>query len=139
MIHGAKEVMNNVFTKYHIGEGMVIHHFTGVEDEYPHDHPFDFVTHIITGGYVEEIYKIRDGGVWSRETITRLPDTSHVVKAETIHRIVSLPEGECKTLIIPKGKWREPRFWRFEGYDSVWSRQWNEQEFKQHRLELESV
>lgn len=125
------EIMNEVFTKYHLGHGMVLHHFTGIETGYPHDHPFDFTTEILFGDYIERIYTINYSR-WTSKEVTRLAGTLHFVPAETIHQIIAFPEGECWTLITPKEHRRVSRFWRSDPNGNIYSRAWNEQKWTKY-------
>lgn len=124
--------MSDEFTKYHI-KGLafdaVIHHFTARDKGSPHDHPFGFTSHILSGGYVEKAYKVDDGGGWSSELIHRPPGTVHYVEATHIHEIVELLDGECWTLILPQKKVREARFWKFNEIGCE-SRAWYEEDFE---------
>ncbi len=117
------ERMNAGFEKWHV-EGLPIgcsfHSFTLPDDGDPHDHPWAFSSHILSGSYVEDVYAL-DGTV---VRFRRCAGTVHQVPATRIHRIVQLPQGPCLTL-VRAGPWeREPRFWRFDG--EARSRQWNE-------------
>jgi len=127
-----RETLSPAFNKLHI-EGLPFNasfnHFTEPDTGDPHDHPFNFVTHIIKGSYIERIYDTR-GNFY---TITRTLGSFHYVSADTIHKIIKIPEGECYTLMIPELKIREPRFWRFEN-GKAYSRQWNEEEFKLYEI-----
>ncbi len=125
------EKMSDEFTKHHIKGlpfGAVIHHFTAPDKGNPHDHPFGFTSFILSGGYVEKVYKISYGGQWSSELVYRPPGLAHYVQAHHIHEIVELPNGECYTLIVPGKKVRETRFWLFEE-NQIKSRAWNEADF----------
>lgn len=112
-----EERMSNEFVKFHLNIGkfpILLHHFTGALDLYPHDHPFPFTTTILAGGYVEEIWS-EYGGVWRSRIVERLPGTSHRVEATDIHRIIALPHGECVTSVVwhddvPR---KETLFWDF--------------------------
>lgn len=126
------EKMSEEFTKYHLQGlpfGAVIHRFTAVDKGSPHDHPFAFTSFILSGGYVEKVFSVRDDGTWTTELVSRLPGTVHTVEAAHIHQIVELPVGECYTLIIPQEKVREPRFWKFDEAGCE-SRAWFEGDFK---------
>lgn len=109
-----REDMNEVFTKFHLNNGQVLHRFTQSDaEEPPHDHPFNFTSHILSGGYVEEVFTVHPDGTHSIERVERKPGTSHRVLATTIHRLVDLPTGECLTLIEPGPLERVSGFYSF--------------------------
>jgi len=124
-----EEKMSDEFTKFHL-KGFpfdaVVHKFTEPDKGYPHDHPFGFTTYILKGSYLERIYD-KDGN--SMEII-RESGTCHFVPATLIHKIISLPDGDCYTIITPMPKEREPGFWKFED-GKAYFKQWNEPEFKE--------
>ena len=126
------ETLSPAFEKFHV-QGLPFaasfNHFTEPDTGDPHDHPFNFVTHIIKGFYIERIYNI-DGSYFDNKRVT---GTAHYVPADMIHKIIEIPEGECYTLMIPEPKIRESRFWRFEN-GKAYSRQWNEEEFKLYEI-----
>lgn len=129
-----REKMNAVFMKHHL-KGLpfdaVIHHFSEKdENEHIHDHPFSFTTHILKGSYVEKIYEIHEDGTYTFSIHHRQEGSSHFVSAETIHEIISLPEGECFTLIRPYERFRDTYFYRFEN-DKVFIRRWNQRKFRE--------
>ena len=133
-----KEKMSNEFTKYHLGikespVPFVLHKFTGVDRDTAHDHPFSFQTHILYGGYLEEVYTIHPDGTWSMQVVEHSPGTSHRVEATHIHRIIGLPAGECWTMIIPEPAVRETRFWKF-GEDGIYSRHWRRRTFDPYKV-----
>ena len=131
MIAITEEKMSGEFTKSHLHGlpfGAVIHHFTAEDVGSPHDHPFGFTSHILSGGYVEKVYRVNEDGSWSSELVERLPGTVHVVEATHIHRIVELLAGDCYTLIIPQEKIRESKFWKFDETGAS-SRFWYEGDF----------
>jgi len=110
------EKMSDIFTKQHIlglPFDAVIHHFTEIDSGDPHNHPFSFTSHILSGGYIERVYTIGSYGLWHYEDIERKPGTVHTIEANHIHQIISLPQGECYTLILP-GPWEQKSgFYRF--------------------------
>jgi len=123
-----QETMSPIFEKYHL-EGLpfdaVIHKFTAPDEGHPHDHPFNFHTHILKGWYAERIYNL-DG---TFRDVVRKEGESHFVSADTVHQIIALSQGECYTIITPQEKVKEPCFWKFEN-GLAYRRQWNEEEFK---------
>ena len=139
------ERMSDIFQKFHL-EGLpveaVIHYFEKAEPEDApyHDHPFDFVSFIISGGYIEETPKYYDPmkdpdgkwhieGKWYHINVNRRPGTSHQVRATDIHKITFVPEGGCYTLILPGPVIRKSGFWRFDDGVAAF-REWDQEEFK---------
>lgn len=114
------ERMSAEFEKWHL-EGRSLHHFTGPDRGGPHDHPFDFETTILSGGYVERIYQ--PDGQW--QDVKRLPGTSHTVAAECVHEIITVPPEGCWTLCAYGEHARETRFWDFTSGEPR-SRAWHE-------------
>ncbi len=133
MINIIERNLNDHFTKYDV-EGLPrlisIHHFTGADDPSasPHDHPVKFVSHILLGGYVEEVFHVKDDGSWTSEIIERLPSTVHEIEPTHIHRIIRLLDDECITVVIPGPIVREWRFWDFST-NIAQSRPFHEGEF----------
>lgn len=131
------EHMNDLFTKYHLNQHgtqpwpfrPVLHHFKGPDWGDPHDHPWNFTTHILMGSYLEEVYTRLPGGDWSMELVERKAGTAHRIEATHIHRIVALPEGGCWTLVLPEAGQRVPHFWRFNE-TGVYCRPWTDRDFK---------
>ena len=128
------ERMSDIFHKFHIenfGVNAVLHQFDKPEpiDADAHDHPGDFRTFIMDGSYVERVWHFwRDS--WHYQDIHRKKGSSHFVRATHIHQIVELPDGPCKTIILPGPVVRKSGFWRFENGIASF-REWNQQEFKQ--------
>ena len=126
------EKLSRAFKKHHI-EGLPfaasLNEFTAPDGGDPHDHPFDFITHILSGGYTERTYMINDFGEVSINDIERKSGTSHYVKATDIHQIIYLTTGHCITLMIPQsGHIRATCFYRFiEG--KAYFRLWNKRKF----------
>lgn len=104
---------------------IAFHHFhRGDEDPHAHDHPFDFWSLILWGGYEEHI---RTGGFWSNRVfqfpmagqdwvdqwtvIIRRPLSWAYRWAEVQHR-VTLRSKTCWTLCIKRQNCREWGFWR---------------------------
>lgn len=122
------ERMNDGFLKVHTPEGP-LHVFTQPDLGHPHDHPWPFTTHIIEGGYVEEVYTIHADGSHSMEVVERRPGTSHHVEAGTVHRIISLPMGFCLTKARPGTTERTSGFYDFRP-DGIFHRYWHEEQWQ---------
>ncbi|MGI4779818.1 MAG: hypothetical protein ACRYGA_17155 [Janthinobacterium lividum] len=128
------ERMSDHFTKLHFTVGefpITLHRFTGPDGGDPHDHPHAFTTTILSGGYIEEVWRRGQEG-WSSRLIHRQVGSTHRVGASCIHRIVELPHGECLTSVVwhAEGtKRREPRFYRLR-HGVMQSRRWNEPRFR---------
>lgn len=117
MITITPEKMSDAMQKYHLHGfkiPLVVHEFTAPDTGLPHCHPFDFTSHVLHGSYIEEQYYLHTDGNYFRTEILREAGESFEVKAETIHRIIELPQGSCTTIITP-GEWKKhAMFWKFE-------------------------
>lgn len=119
------ERMNDGFVKVHHGP---VHIFTDARDEEFHDHPFDFTTHIVAGGYTEEVL-VWNGSAYEVNSHHRGAGTSHQVTAGTIHRITGLPQGFCVTRAEYGQTVRTPGFYQLrEGV--LYHRFWNQPEYQ---------
>lgn len=81
------------------------------DDRDPHDHPWDFATFILKGGYVEEIDMPH-----AMDVIIAKPGTLHFRAAQHTHQI-TLRRGPAWTLVLagpPKRSWgfNTPRGWK---------------------------
>lgn len=126
------EKLSRSFKKHHI-QGLPFpasfNEFSAPDTGDPHDHPFDFITHILDGGYIERSYMIDELGNVTTSDVERKPGTSHLVKATDIHQIIHLFTGHCVTLMMPQsGHIRATCFYRFiEG--KAYRRLWNKRKF----------
>lgn len=123
------ERMNKSFTKYHLGDGRVLHHFTAANDELFHDHPWPFRTTILSGGYVEIIADLKEDGTLALTRHKRLPGTTHEVQSGTIHKLSGLLKGDCWTLIEPGKQERKSGFYKADAA-GVWHRFWNQRKWR---------
>ena len=57
------EPMGPHFTKVHLGNGQVLHRFSEPDTGPPHDHPWGFTSHVLSGGYIEDLYMLRPDGI----------------------------------------------------------------------------
>lgn len=122
------EPMNENFTKFHL-PGLLLHRFTHAEDEHPHNHPWPFTTHILKGGYEEDVYEPQPDGTVRVTRHQRVAGTSHRVEAHTIHKLVRLLDGDAWTIVQP-GPWAQKSgFYRFDAA-GTWFRYWDEPEFR---------
>lgn len=89
------------------------------DDACHHDHPWDFITVILSGGYEEEI--TRDDG--SQYTRHNRPGMILWRPAEHTHRISALPKGRATTLVL---RFKRRQSWGFyirmpwEGTKGLW-------------------
>lgn len=100
------EQINDGFLKMH--PGPPVHYFTKCTDDHFHTHNWVFTTHIILGGYIEEVLQPNADGTWRVETFRREPGTSHTIELGVAHRLVELIDGPCITRCEygpPIGKW----------------------------------
>lgn len=84
-------------------------------DRDPHDHPFDFVSIVLFGGYVEELYGIKGGKPESCETIWHTAGSVIRRKAEDAHRICYV-QPSTTTLVLTSGKKRSWGFYTHQGW-----------------------
>lgn len=124
------EKMNDIFYKIHNDDGTVHHFFSAPDFGPPHDHPWDFKSTVIKGGYTEEIYSLVDGSV---EIAHRKRGDTFFVPKERVHRIIELPFGDCQTFVRPLHSgypFRVWKFWDFNQDTPRWryhnSDEWNE-------------
>lgn len=123
--------MSLAFIKYHLDAGRALHRFVRPEPHaHPHDHPWAFDTTILSGAYVEEVFKFRPDGGWHSALVERLPGSRYWIAAAHIHRIVTLPRGECWTIIQAGAYQRKTMFWRFG--ETVQRRVWNERRWSRY-------
>lgn len=123
------ERMNKTFTKYHLGGGRVLHHFTAANDELFHDHPWSFRTTILSGGYVEVVAEIKQEGKLILTQVKRQPGTTHQVPAGTIHKLSGLLKGDCWTIIEPGSHERKSGFYKADEA-GVWHRFWDQRKWR---------
>lgn len=81
------------------GRGIYLHHFTRADqDKHLHDHPWNFYSLVLKGGYIE---KTISGDV------IRKPGNFGYIPGEKFHQIKSLPTGSSWTLIFRGKRFRE--------------------------------
>lgn len=123
--------------RYHIFHSkyinIMVHHILQSDTDCMHDHPWDFVSIILKGGYVEyydesHFYEAKDG-LLVRIPIVKSkivhPFTFNFRPAKWIHRLEI--HQDCWTLVMTFGRKRDwgfwtPRGWKFwEDYKSIGS------------------
>ena len=87
----------------------------------PHDHPWNYVSFILWGGYYEETLRENYGdspGMYAEQKWYG-PGSILYRKGDRLHKLI-IPEGKyCISLIFVGRKWREWGFWDFyEGWKS---------------------
>lgn len=97
-----------------------IHRFLRADQDDPHDHPFDFITYVVSGSYEEiQFVRCRDGRgrlLLGERTETRSRGSSAYRSATTIHRVV-VPDrttaqiDEAPLTVVIRGRWLRP--WNF--------------------------
>lgn len=124
------EWMNGHFVKLHLGDGRVLHHFSGADgpDADFHDHPFAADISVKVGGYVEQVMHL-DGTV---HEIERREGDCFRNEADTIHRIIHLTAPFVITDFRPGPKERDPGFYRWDN-GLMLSRRWFESEWTPHQ------
>lgn len=88
-------------------------------DRDPHDHPFDFISIILRGGYTERVWpEIREAVIGLHELIyvrRWLPGSVHKMTMEKAHMITRVRPG-TKSLILCGPRRRNWGFWTAEGF-----------------------
>jgi hypothetical protein len=100
----------NDFVVYELGQlpdgrWAKLHHFLRADTGPPHCHCCDLDSIGLVGSYVERRY-LPDG---SRVEVVRGAGGRHAIAAETIHKLVALPEGDAWTLVFTGPAAREGR------------------------------
>jgi hypothetical protein len=98
-----------------------LHKFHKSDDPILHDHPWNYITIIVKGGYWEWVpeYDIANNIVGERK-IWRGRGHIRRCTAETYHRIELEPDVDCWTIFIPGIQRRQ---WGFLQHDDFWSNQ----------------
>ena len=125
MLHIRTERMNGHFTKLHLGDGRVLHHFAGADgpDSDPHDHPFSADITVHMGGYIEQVFSLDRPHDPPQEIVRSEGDTFRN-EAGTIHRIIQLTAPFVITEFRPGPHERKPGFYQFRE-DGPWHRFWD--------------
>jgi len=104
--------------------GVYVHHIRLPDRERAlHDHPWAFVSLILRGGYVEELPDGHYRGAfpaadtWHRRLVSRRPGSIHRMPADGLHRIRTLADAPCWTLIV---RGRREREWGFSLGPNHW-------------------
>ena len=85
-----------------------LHHFLKSDSDDIHDHPWNYITMVVRGGYWEWVPQFNDQGVKTCE-IAKWRGAGHVrrCRANSFHRIELDPAVDCWTLFIPGRKQRD--------------------------------
>lgn len=98
-----------------------LHKFLKSDPDAQHDHPWNYITLIVKGGYWEYVpTHDRKGFINGEKKIWRGPGHIRRCTAESYHRIEVEPSVECWTIFIPGIKRRE---WGFLVHNGKWTEQ----------------
>lgn len=96
-----------------------LHKFLKSDPDVPHDHPWNYITIIVKGGYWEYVLIHNEHGHIIGETkIWRGVGHMRRCHAESYHRVDVEPGVDCWTIFIPGKKVRD---WGFLKHDGNWS------------------
>ena len=115
-----------------------IHRFLRSDADHPHDHPWNFFTYVISGGYDEWYYDVERPerspdmkeyySYWTTEINKRQPGSLAYRKATDIHKVVlnrSYTLDEIKeapfTICFMGPRLRHWGFWNLEEKGAVWT------------------
>jgi len=92
--------------------GVYLHRIEDVDPQPdPHDHPWNFLSIVLAGGYTEQIWQQENAARWRVYQRRWLVGTAHRMMAEGVaHRIVSC-EPHTLTLVLRGKRSREWGFW----------------------------
>lgn len=76
----------------------------------PHNHPWDFRSAILAGGYTEERFFLKDG-IWVRELVEYEAGSVNIVPADVFHNVIDVQEGTVTFLDC--GKARQGNEWGY--------------------------
>jgi len=117
---------------------LYIHRFMRSDADDPHDHPWNFFTYVISGGYDEVCYsKVPQkscnqgeqffSALWTKYLTRRLPGTIAYRKATDVHQVVidrNYEMSEIKnapfTVCLIGPRIREWGFWPLENNGTTW-------------------
>lgn len=96
--------------------GILLHRiYLPDSDRDPHDHPWDFTSIVLRGGYTEHVYWPHATGIGIyKETTWRLLSV-HRITRDLAHRITTLQPGTV-TLVLTGPRRREWGFWTEDGW-----------------------
>lgn len=97
--------------------GIYLHQINEPDKDYdPHDHPFNFVSVILKGGYDEIVGDPHKW--WQAQTVWRNRWSVHRMPITQAHRILNLHQSPTWTLVLVGPRHREWGFWRRTGSGS---------------------
>ena len=100
------EPMSDAFSKFHLDNGVVLHRFIGIDEQF-HDHPFSIDIQVLAGGYVEDVLDIETLAI---RQVLRQPGDCFTITATHVHRIPRLLTDECWTVApAPGTDWADPQ------------------------------
>lgn len=123
---------------------LYIHRFMRSDADDPHDHPWNFFTYVISGGYKEVFYNRNQAVVgtderpgkegkkyfsslWTKTINTRLPGSIAYRRATDVHQVVLEKDYEMSelaqapfTVCLIGPRLREWGFWPLEDSGSAW-------------------
>lgn len=114
---------------------LYIHRFMRSDADDPHDHPWNFFTYVISGGYKEAYYdrsktKILHGAfsaLWTKTINTRLPGSIAYRRATDVHQVILERDYEMSeikqapfTICLIGPRLREWGFWPLEDKGTTW-------------------
>ena len=106
------EQMSDIFHKMHLGDTSAVHFFSGPDLGDPHDHPWNFTSEVLVGGYIEEVFDPMTGQSF---TVEHREGQKFYVPYQRIHRIVELLAPVVITRVWAEHPVNNPAFWKWEG------------------------
>lgn len=98
-----------------------LHHFLKSDPDDVHDHPWNYITVVVKGGYWEWLPQFNSDGLRMGEmAVWRGAGHIRRCKAESYHRIELDPGVDCWTIFIPGVQRREWGFLTRNGLNNTW-------------------
>lgn len=102
--HHIGDYMKRWIVKLPTGHTVRVHRILRADaDDEMHNHPFAFVSLILSGGYLEQIY-VCEGELHHKVQIWRRPFSLNRCSIETRHKICWVPPGGAWTLVLAQPK-----------------------------------
>ncbi|MFI6688044.1 hypothetical protein [Streptomyces sp. NPDC050485] len=90
----------------------------GSEEPQPHNHPWAFTSHILTGGYTEDRYTLVGGQVRTETGVSRTAGSANAISRTDYHEVTAVhePHGTLSLMVCGPGR---PGTWGYLDLDTA--------------------